>query len=284
MRSPLTTVTETVGFELITPSIADELLRSNSANRKLRTHRVGQYALIMQNGGWLLTGDAIVITAEGELINGQHRLMAVSESGCTVPFIVLRGANKKVYGVMDSGSPRTTRDLFIHNGVTQYSGEKASISRLAWAYLAGKPPGARCSANEIAFPNSDQCFSVYNDYSSEIDFAARAASDCSPLGAKSNIGFVLWLIAAESSLDDAEEFADLVSPLNRDAMEGDFAPRALRDHLLRLRIDRRAVSGQEIAYKFAVAFNAWMAGEPLARLTWEEGRGWPGIRTTKGAA
>ena len=44
----------------------------------------------MRNGLWELNGAAIVIDEFGNLIDGQHRLSAVVESGTTQQFVVVR--------------------------------------------------------------------------------------------------------------------------------------------------------------------------------------------------
>lgn len=275
---------EVVSIQTVTPKIAGNLLTKNTGNRNLRNHRVEQYAKIMREGGWLLTGDAIVIAESGKLINGQHRLAAVEISGVDCPFVILHHADESVYAVMDSGSPRTTRDLFAHNGVSKYVNEKAAIARIAFAYISGKAPGLPMSSTDPQYPTSADCYQIYTEFKDEIDYAARMSSDCSSFGPKSQIGFALWLLATECGLEEAEEFAELVSPQNRSAMDGDFAPRMLRDHLIRLKLDGRKTSPRELAYKFATAFNAWMDGQPLPRLTWEDGRAFPKIAKSKTVA
>jgi predicted nucleic acid-binding Zn ribbon protein len=67
----------------VTPEMAERWLGHNKVNRNLRNRRVDQFARDMRSGRWQLTGEAIKFGKSGNLIDGQHRLWAVIESGCT---------------------------------------------------------------------------------------------------------------------------------------------------------------------------------------------------------
>jgi hypothetical protein len=267
-----------VDLVTITPGDASLLLSANEGNRKIRDHRVAQYAAIMRAGGWMLTGDAIVIDRDGNLINGQHRLMAVIESGRPCPFVVLRGADPASYSVMDTGSPRSAVDLFRHNGVPRYASDCSGIARLVHAWRAGKAPGVRINATSPDYPTGGDLYAVYCDYRAEIDWAAMAAGECQRISAKSQLGFAFALIAIEAGLDLAAEFMRLVSPKNRDPQGGDYPPRVLREHLMALRAERKNPHTSEVAYKVVSAYNAWREGRSILRLSYQEGARFPEVR------
>src|SRR5262245_26525176 len=48
-----------------------------SLNRDINEGRVAAYGTDMEKGKWWFTPDPIVVTDTGEIINGQHRLLAV---------------------------------------------------------------------------------------------------------------------------------------------------------------------------------------------------------------
>ena len=78
-------------IEKITPAIAKSMLTKNTCNfRRPDQARVTRYSDEQSRGKWKLTGDAIVFANTGELLNGQHRLLAVIKSGVTCEFVVLR--------------------------------------------------------------------------------------------------------------------------------------------------------------------------------------------------
>lgn len=75
---------------LITPKIADELLRKNKTNRKVQQAVVDQYARDMRNQRWATTHQGILLGAEDCVIDGQHRLLAIVKSGVHQRMMVTR--------------------------------------------------------------------------------------------------------------------------------------------------------------------------------------------------
>ncbi len=94
----------------ITPAVAQMLLEKNKTNRRLRKFTVGKYARLMREGQWMLNNDSIVVSTEDALLNGQHRLHAVIESGCTVEMQVLWNANPLSFETMDRPVIRSAAD------------------------------------------------------------------------------------------------------------------------------------------------------------------------------
>lgn len=82
---------------VITKEIADEMLKHNTNNyRKVKWDIVHKYARVMANGFWKNNGEAIVFDEDGTLKNGQHRLLAVLESGVSVTMLVVRGVSRDI--------------------------------------------------------------------------------------------------------------------------------------------------------------------------------------------
>lgn len=77
----------------ITPKMAEIMLLRNHKNRDPRKGHVSFLAGQMLNGKFLLTHQGIAFDAGGVLIDGQHRLMAIVESGVTVTMVVSWGCS-----------------------------------------------------------------------------------------------------------------------------------------------------------------------------------------------
>lgn len=75
--------------EIITPGFAKQLLELNPTNRPLSDHTVQRYARDMRGGRWQPNGQGIILTADGKLLDGQHRLAAIISSGETIGVIIL---------------------------------------------------------------------------------------------------------------------------------------------------------------------------------------------------
>jgi hypothetical protein len=100
----------------IGPAEASELLASQRHNRKIRTAKVEEFAGAMARGEWRLSNDALTVDRNGHLLNGQHRLRAVVQSGSTQPFIVMRGVTESTQETMDQGSRRSVADALTLRG------------------------------------------------------------------------------------------------------------------------------------------------------------------------
>lgn len=103
-------------MEAITPKMAEEYLKSNSANyRNLSTAKVNSYADDMKSGNWQENGEGIVFAENGLLKDGQHRLNAIIKSGVTVPMLVVRGIANDVQ-IYDWGTARTNTQIAKASG------------------------------------------------------------------------------------------------------------------------------------------------------------------------
>lgn len=69
----------------ITPALAEQFLKRNVVNRKrISKLWVDALAREMKQGSFLTTDQGLAFNTKGDLINGQHRLNAIVQSGCTV--------------------------------------------------------------------------------------------------------------------------------------------------------------------------------------------------------
>lgn len=101
---------------VVTPKLAAEWLKKNINNRRLRWTRVKVYADEMKAGRWVLSHQGIAFDEAGNLIDGQHRLHAVIESGVTIEFIVCYQSPSASKTVIDGGGSRTYSDIANWSG------------------------------------------------------------------------------------------------------------------------------------------------------------------------
>lgn len=96
----------------ITPELAREYLAKNiDKNRPIRKAVVHSYAEQMKRGEWKITPQGISFDQKGRLIDGQHRLMAIIESGAKVPMYVTTGVPVDRMMMIDCGAKRTAADI-----------------------------------------------------------------------------------------------------------------------------------------------------------------------------
>ena len=98
---------------MVTPDLAKVFLASNTSNRRVRKGTVDFYAKAMSRGEWKLSPQGVTIyTKSNRILDGQHRLLAVVQSGVTVPLFVVYTSDEEVFKILDQGARRNTGDLF----------------------------------------------------------------------------------------------------------------------------------------------------------------------------
>lgn len=101
-------------LSIITPSVAKEISQNNPNNRKFRMHIAQDYARQMRLNRWGKSPEAIVLTKSGILVNGQHRIWAIIETGisCTADVVVIEDKDfDSVFEILDQGASRTASDI-----------------------------------------------------------------------------------------------------------------------------------------------------------------------------
>jgi hypothetical protein len=91
--------------ETITPEMAAKYLERNNSNRKINKGRVTVYAKDMIDNNWT-DGSPIGFFADGDLADGQHRLLAIVESGVPVVMTVIYNLAKESKLNHNTGIPQ----------------------------------------------------------------------------------------------------------------------------------------------------------------------------------
>jgi len=95
----------------VTPDLAHKWLATNHDNRPVREYLVKSYAEDMASGDWADNGQTIKFDVNDELIDGQHRLLAVIQSNCTIEMWVAYGVQRKARTTVDTGAKMTFANL-----------------------------------------------------------------------------------------------------------------------------------------------------------------------------
>ena len=100
-------------IEIINHRVAlDYLLLNAPNNRRQNRNTVRKYAKNMREGNWdpkIL--DPIRFNEAGQLVDGQHRLLAIVEANVTLPMLVVRGLNADAIHAIDTGRNRSPSDM-----------------------------------------------------------------------------------------------------------------------------------------------------------------------------
>lgn len=100
---------------IMTPPLARHYLKRNTNNRPYSVKHMKFLSEEMQAGRWKLNGDTICFS-KTRLIDGQHRLLAIVDSGLTVPMLVIEDLEDEVFDTKDFGKKRSAADVLSIKG------------------------------------------------------------------------------------------------------------------------------------------------------------------------
>ena len=126
--------------ELISPEIAEKLLRKNKNNRPINWRKVEEYRKLMENNEWKLHAQGIIIDNKGNLLTGQKRLWSIVYSGIPQYMRISRGSPPDTADLIDRGTPQSSRDLASRTTERKHSPTEVSMIRACFALKGkGKP-------------------------------------------------------------------------------------------------------------------------------------------------
>lgn len=241
-------------IEIVTPTLAKSLLERNTMNRKVSTTTVERYAADMRNNRWNNNGQGIVVSLDGELLDGQHRMHAIIASQQSIAMLVVRGAAKESFVTMDTGKPRSLSDLLSIQGYV-HTNTLAGAARSAYNYIAGVTQGYAPTKATL------DSFIQANPYAQE---ASSLVAGCSKINQRIQFSSVMFLGNYRGNLnDEVQTFLEGVN-YGEGMVRGD--PRhTLREWIVAERLRGRGYLKADATFAAVCrAWNAWAAGKELA--------------------
>lgn len=256
----------------VTPELAHEWLGFNTHNRNLRQRVVLAYAADMASGNWQWNGESIKFAKDGTLLDGQHRLAAIAESGTTLDMLVIRGLPNGTQETVDGGVKRNFAD------VLQLRGERdamllAAIIRRVTIWETGVAQGMSIRSNYK--PTNAQMLQTLEHHPDLRDLTRPTASvavHCSLPG--SLIGFCWWVFSqCEDAASDVDFFFARLSD-GQGLVKGDpiYELRRAADNSKTVRGERSERFLTAIVVK---AWNAYRDGATVGLLTFRPGGSHP---------
>lgn len=251
----------------ITPDLASKWLASNTHNRKVRETAVLGYARDMEAGRWSENGESIKFAADGTLLDGQHRLAAITLAKVSLPMLVVTGLQTAAQETMDDGRKRTLADALTLRGETNAIATAAIIRRAhMWTQGVYRNVGAKPPTNQESLSFFEQHPELRR--SAQIAVQVRTAI---PLPG-SVAGLTHWLFSRIDTGDAAEFFHLLIS--------GAIVPETHPVLILRKRIQNEADKVGRVPEDHLLAFvikawNAYRDGEQLTFLRYKPGGATP---------
>jgi hypothetical protein len=243
---------------LVTPKIANWLLKWNIGNRPLEERGVERFCKILKDNAWLNTGEPVIVSRDGILNDGQHRLTAIHRSGIAAELDVRFGIARDAFHATGTGKKRTAGQVL---GIEGYSNTscQASIARLVLHYDKGQM-GNRTQV-EIG-----EILRMVAEDDRICQFAAKTQrSKFGPIRA-GTFGFVLVLAARTAPIEKVFQFSDLVASGMFQSEDESEPTRRLHVKLRDAAMKRDRISQIDMAVLVIKAWNAWAGGDPASHL------------------
>lgn len=120
---------------LVTPEVAKRWLGNNPSNRTINRLNVQLLTRQLVEGKWQASANTIKFSQSGTLIDGQHRLTAIAESGVSARCDVMRNAPTILATVIDTGRHRRLADMLRIGGYSSPTAVATIVSRVVWIAL-----------------------------------------------------------------------------------------------------------------------------------------------------
>jgi hypothetical protein len=253
-----------VKLEAIDPVEAARLLTTNAgSNRPTRRSKVSQLAETMRNQQWRLTGEALKLDRDGNLIDGQHRLKAVIEADMTITFHVFTGLARDVYRHLDTGAIRTYTDVLK---IDQETHPSALASAAAWVhrYLNSFSGSAR-----ISHEMGDRVLEEHPRLREFADYSTKRL-------VQRGLGVAFHYLCA---LRDEDRAARFFKELADGTARQDTPVYTLRERLIREKMSgkKHTLTQLVIAGFIIKTWNADVTGQPLPTLKYVKGETIPNL-------
>ena len=251
----------------ITPKLAAALIEhKNNHNRAVNNARVDQYANDMRHGEWRVNGEAIKIAVDGQVLDGQHRLLAVLEADTPIQTLLITGLEPETQESMDQGKARGFHDVLKLRGEKDYNVLAAAV-RIVCVY---ERDGVPFSTGFKTAP-SNHAASATLKRNPEIRDACMLANRLRrPWMPVSTMAALHFLMASADQAGADDFFTKLATGENLDATSPIYV---LRERLIRehYTVDERRLQPKvKMAYA-VLAWNAYQDGRTISRLKWTPG-------------
>ena len=155
----------------IYPHEAKKLLENNANNRVVNQQLIRTIANDILADRWKLNGETIIISKEGELNDGQHRLLAVVLANKPIETLVFFGAERESRTTVDMGKPRSVSNLLSMENVPNPN-NAAAIARVYYLYRENK---YQDNGYNLAVTKQELRHEYFN-YQDTIDNAIKACA------------------------------------------------------------------------------------------------------------
>ena len=265
----------TATTEWITPEKAAEYLALGGINRNPKTRNVKKISAELKRGEWRNNGQSISISVSGRLLNGQHRLLAIIDSGIPAWIIVVRGCDDDSFPTIDCGVNRTLGDTFTTAGVPDANFAGATVKRCILLgrgarFVRGDGPRDDLGGNRVSGVSNNEALDEYFTtpllYRQAMLFAGRCYAKLR-LYRKSEIAATYAHLVKGCGYDEMTVETFLADLHDQDCV-GNSPAALLRKEITKRNTGRQPISGKCKQVLLVKAWNAYAQGRALRSLVY----------------
>lgn len=244
----------------VTPQMAAGWLADNNeGNRNVRRGEVELLKRQMLDGGYEPTHQGIGFYEDGTIADGQHRLIAISESGVGVWINVTTGLSRSAVHKIDRGIGRTSLDSLHFLGMRSDNKRVAVCQCMIYQLRAEQTGRERW---EIEKATSEEFARYYQAFSDAIEFAMDFGVGSrypAPLKAA---------VATAWYSEDRQRLGEFMMVIDSGEMFGDEDRAAirLRDYLKDKRYGQGSTARNDLFLRCCGALRYFLAGKNLSKL------------------
>lgn len=197
---------------VISPEEARYILQNYNNTPRLRNRKpskvvVTKYSTDIKNGTWRKTGQTIQFSQEGDLMDGQQRLLSVIVADTPLEFMIVYGIERAGFDGIDGGKPRSYRDIVGMNGHSD-TGILATLTRSVIAFEKTGTLDSRKKQFRSGGHNQITRSEILNYLEENPEI-----KDYIPRYQKNNLispalaAFVYWILSKDNK-DNAESYLD----------------------------------------------------------------------------
>lgn len=266
---------------LLTPAAAKWILENHNAkNRGVKRHQVKFLRRQIESGKFVFNGETIIVGDNGNILNGQHRLIACCETGEPIDVLMVFGIPEGAFATLDQGARRKGADVLQIEGHKNCNLLAATLRQIDYYFLdaLGRPHANGPDGDRGRGDNSHTLVLLEKYPMAEESVSAMKKGAIATPG---SVAAALHYLFSQKSPEQAAEFFDVVLngfQLGRVYTDIGESAGMLREWLMRAAIGNKKTATATVANVWIKAWNAGRTGVLPKLFKWSESEGQIEIR------
>jgi hypothetical protein len=266
LEMPYNGETITIRSVRVTPSLASKIMEDhNKKNRKINKNNVRFLTKEIESNNWIPNGETISFDINGNVNNGQHRLLAIIKSGVSLDILIVTNLSLEAFKTIDTGALRSGSDVLSIEGVSN-STHIAAMVKFIFAFKIGKYSANRHHHRTLSNTElidyyyelgDDKVYSSYQFYNSVRDGGSSVITPTLISG--------FHFLLTEIDKEKGEEFLTMLTQgIN---LTKDSPITALRNKLIKSRVDKNyKLTNEELLKNITYAWSKYLKNEKAKSL------------------